>query len=437
MPIFDQGYQNWKGELSGHGWRWLAVARHGVKAQLQSRVVRLLLLVAWLPAIALVTVLTLWGLLEQQAEGVITFLQRLLPPEVVAQPRDYRAAIWTVAYSYFFKAELICSLFLVLVVGPNLVSRDLRFNAFPLYFSRPLRRIDYFVGKLGVIGFFLAATAVVPAVGAYLLGVAFSLDLGVVRDTHHLLWGGILYGLAITVSSGTLMLALSSLSRRSVYVGLGWAGLVFLSHMLSSALTGIREGTEHRQIVQEGIRTWVRENPPPPGVEMRGAYPIMRYAPTRSKAVSTTPTEGTRRSDTPKPTDEERAREEWYGAWSEEMAELQAKADAARAAQAPTDWRPLLSYANNLDRLGDFLLDTDHAWLMLGRVVERPRQIVGPMTRRRGGPAVASGPPNDRRLADRMVWQFPWYWSAGALAGVSLMSVFVLSRRVKSLDRLK
>ena len=72
---------------------------------------------------------------------------------------------------------------LVLLVGPGLISQDLRFNALPLYFSRPLRRFDYFLGKLGVIGFFLGAVAIVPAVVAYVLGVVFSLDLGVVRDT--------------------------------------------------------------------------------------------------------------------------------------------------------------------------------------------------------------------------------------------------------------
>ena len=31
MPIIDQGYQHWSGELSGHAWRWLAIARHGVR----------------------------------------------------------------------------------------------------------------------------------------------------------------------------------------------------------------------------------------------------------------------------------------------------------------------------------------------------------------------------------------------------------------------
>ena len=85
MPIFDQGYQHWEGTLSGHGWRWLAVARHGVRAQLKNRFVRLMLLVAWLPALALVTALTLWGLIEQRAESIISLVQRLLPPDLIAQ----------------------------------------------------------------------------------------------------------------------------------------------------------------------------------------------------------------------------------------------------------------------------------------------------------------------------------------------------------------
>jgi hypothetical protein len=40
-------------------------------------------------------------------------------------------------------------------------------------------------------------------------------------------------------------------------------------------------------------------------------------------------------------------------------------------------------------------------------------------------------------LANQIVWQHPWYWSAGVLVGLWVVSVVVLSRRVKSLDRLK
>ena len=162
MPIFDQGYQHWTGPLSGHAWRWLAVARHGVRATLKNRIVRWFLFAAWIPALALVTVAGALGLIGTAIRSRCwPFFGRCLPPEMIGNPRDFRTAVWTIAYSFFFKAELAVALFLVLVVGPNLVSRDLRFNALPLYFSRPLRRIDYFVGKLGVIGFFLAATQIV------------------------------------------------------------------------------------------------------------------------------------------------------------------------------------------------------------------------------------------------------------------------------------
>ena len=91
---------------------------------------------------------------------------------------------------------------LVLLVGPNLISQDLRFNALPLYFSRPLRRIDYFLGKLGVIGAFLGMVMIVPAVIAYILGLLFSLDITILRDTLPILLGAMAYGLVIVHFGG-------------------------------------------------------------------------------------------------------------------------------------------------------------------------------------------------------------------------------------------
>ena len=48
MPIFDQGYQHWKGALSGHAWRWLAITRQGLRGQLKGTLslARILLLLA-------------------------------------------------------------------------------------------------------------------------------------------------------------------------------------------------------------------------------------------------------------------------------------------------------------------------------------------------------------------------------------------------------
>ncbi len=428
MPIFDQGYQHWKGPLAGHGRRWLAIARQGVRAQLKSRIVRLLLLAAWMPALGLIGVLALWGLLEQQAETVLNLVSRLLP-DVAKDPGAYRTAVWTIAYSFFFKAELVCSLFLVLMVGPNLISRDLRFNALPLYFSRPLRRIDYFLGKLGVIGFYLLATVIGPAIAAYILGVAFSLDLSVIADTHRLLWASLVYGLVIAVSAGTLVLALSSLSRRSIYVGIAWAGFCFLTLLVSSILVGVSGDIQRREAMQGEMEKWLKDHPPPPGVEVfhHGAYTSVRYRP---RAAPDDASDPNRRDD-----EARRYQEDFWRAHSQAWVD----AEAARLEAGRDDWRPIISYPHNLDRLGDQLLGTDHAWMVIGRALERPVAAIGPVvnlqTRGSFGPRF-NRPPNDRRYANRWVGQFPWQWSVGVLAGLLLVSVWILNTRVKSLDRL-
>src|SRR5438093_2125524 len=153
MPIFDQGYQHWKGTLSGHGWRWLTITRHGVRVQLKNRWTRIVMLFAWGPAAALVAALALWGLAEQNAD-ILHFLNQppfRLSPESTRSPQNFRVIFWTYAYHIFFIVEVNFSMLLVLLVGPDLISQDLRFNALPLYFSRPLRRSDYFFGKLGII----------------------------------------------------------------------------------------------------------------------------------------------------------------------------------------------------------------------------------------------------------------------------------------------
>src|SRR5262249_15234754 len=71
---------------------------------------------------------------------------------------------------------------------------------------------------------------------AYLLGVAFSLDIGVVRDTWRLLAGSVAFGSVIVVSAGTLMLAISSLSRNSRLVGAAWIALWVVSNVTANVL---------------------------------------------------------------------------------------------------------------------------------------------------------------------------------------------------------
>jgi ABC-2 type transport system permease protein len=239
MPIFDQGYQHWHGRLSGQAGRWLAIARNGILVQLKNRWVRGVIGLACIPSVLLAGFLVLWGLFEQGSRLLTPLLMLLqnLPEELRAGPRGYRTALWTLAVRQFFEVQLFFPMILVLLVGPDLISQDLRFNAIPLYLSRPVRRFEYFLGKLGVIAAYLAVVTVVPVLLAFLLGYGFSLDPTVVRDTARVLFGSLAFCAIVVVSAGLLMLAFSALSRNSRYVAAMWLGSWIVSNLAAGVLT--------------------------------------------------------------------------------------------------------------------------------------------------------------------------------------------------------
>jgi ABC-2 type transport system permease protein len=241
MPIFDQGYQHWHGKFSGQAVRSWPITRHGVVVGLRNRWLRWVILGAIWPPIGLAVFLTIWGLFEQKSAFLtpLLFLFQNLPEELKAGPRGFRTTIWTLAFRQFFEVQLFFPMILVLLVGPDLISQDLRFNAMPLYLSRPVRRFEYFLGKLGVIAAYLAAVTLVPVLVAFAVGYGFSLDPKVVVDTARVLAASLAYAAIVVVSAGLLMLAFSSLTRNSRYVGAMWLG--FWS--ISSVAAGVLEGT--------------------------------------------------------------------------------------------------------------------------------------------------------------------------------------------------
>jgi ABC-2 type transport system permease protein len=380
MPIFDQGYQHWFGKLSGHGWRWLAITRHGVRVGMKNRFVRYLLYSSWVPALALVTMLSLWGLLERRSNLITTFVQfmEFLQPGMVADPQHFRIDVWRLSYGYFLKTELSFSMIMILLIGPSLISQDLRFNALPLYFSRPLRRMDYFAGKMGVIVAFVGLVMIVPSIVAYIFGLLFSLDITIIRDTFGILLSSILYGLIITLSAGLLILALSALSRSSRYVALFWLGIWFVSGITASILQDVN--SQQR-----------------------------RFAYYRQISV-------TRPSDSAGLSRDERTRQ--MRAWRQARQRAQVEYRIGELEYSKTDWRPLVSYTSDLTRIGQALLRTNETWQRISLLQADPLA-------------------RDQLLATYMGPQFPWYWSAGVLFGLSLISLWILTLSIKSLDRLK
>ncbi len=361
MPIFDQGYQHWNGQLSSQLWRWWAVTRNGIRMQFRSKLTRFFLVACFGPALALASFMILWSLFEQGNTYIKPLISLILPAQLIDVPQEYRVAVWTLAFHFFFIVQYTSIMVLILLVGPNLISKDIRFNALPLYFSRPLRRWEYFLGKLGVITFFVMLVTAAPAAFAWFLGILFSLKLSIIAEVFHLLWGSILVSLVISLTYGLWMLALSSLSRNSRYVAMMWFGWF----LLTNALWGMLLAATHL-----------------------------------------------------------------------------------------AEWSYLASYSMNVQRVSEAILDTETAWKKIDAgykialeagLKNAPRN---PATDRfRGG---RRGPINEMvgtlylQEGDQWVHHstwirslYPWYWSAGVLVFMGVLSLCILMFRVKSLDRLR
>lgn len=394
MPIFDQGYQHWTGELSGHAWRWLAITRQGVRIGMKSWFLRLMLIVSWLPALVLAFVIAVWGLVEQKSPIVqpLLLLFSFLGDQMINDPKSYRMEAWTICFSTFLWAETYLSMIVILFVGPSLISQDIRFNALPLYFSRPLRRIDYFAGKLGVIGVFLGMIMIVPSILAYVLGLLFSLDVSILVDTLPLLMACIAYGAIMTFSAGIVILALSSLSRNSRYVGLFWVGLVLLTFVVGATLQLIH-AVQRAQEMELGAK--MKESQELDDSKME---PSTKEKPRDSEAQGKRKNERTQRVQK----EESKNIDDFRKTLFED---------------SKTDWRPCVSYIDNLSRVRHAMCGVDASWRRLSMNVPEKRR--------------------EMYLIENMGPQYPWQWSAALLIVFFGISICILNFRVRSLDRLR
>jgi ABC-2 type transport system permease protein len=131
----------------------------------------------------------------------------------------------------------------VAIVAPELVSRDLRNTALPLYFSRPPHRTDYALAKLGA----LVTAAFVMFAGPLLImfiGMAFSTKDGLsgVMDQFGDLLPGVAAALIHAIVVAAIALPLASLTGRRVFATGLIVGVFLLTAPISSALQNFSNG---------------------------------------------------------------------------------------------------------------------------------------------------------------------------------------------------
>jgi ABC-2 type transport system permease protein len=140
-------------------------------------------------------------------------------------------------YQPGFRALVV--LVFVSLQAPALVSGDLRYHTLPLYFSRPISRLDYAVAKL--VGFTLACLALieVPLLILYIGTAAQVHGASAVWAQTKEVGPGLLYGAAWAVLLASIGLALAASTGRRVFSICAVAIPLFVTWVLANALEHI------------------------------------------------------------------------------------------------------------------------------------------------------------------------------------------------------
>jgi len=214
MPIHDRGYRRYAGHRVAGGRAWLVIARTGVRTMLGRRWFVALLLLSWVPFLV---------------RTVQIYAATNLPQvQFLAPTAD--------TFRQFLGQQGVFLFFVTVYAGAGLIANDRRANALQLYLSKPLTRTEYVVGKLTTLLAFLLLVTWVPAMLLLVVQVLFAGNFVFLRENIHLVPSITLLAFIEALVYAIAMLALSSLSRSSRYVGILYAGLLFFTQAITVVL---------------------------------------------------------------------------------------------------------------------------------------------------------------------------------------------------------
>jgi ABC-2 type transport system permease protein len=217
VPIHDQGYRRYVGSRAAVGRSWQVITRAGIWTVLTKRSFIALMLMAWSPFVVRAVQIYIASNFSQAS---------FLAPKAET-------------FREFLGQQGIFVFFVTIYVGAGLIANDRRANALQVYLSKPLTRAEYVAGKLAILFLFLVSVTWLPAITLLIIQIMFAGSFAFARDNLFLLPAITLFSLLQVLVASSTMLALSSMSKSSRFVGVMYAGLIFFTSALFNAIRGI------------------------------------------------------------------------------------------------------------------------------------------------------------------------------------------------------
>lgn len=221
MPIHDQSYRRYAGGKALPGRAWIVIAWSGILTMIRKRSFLGLLIFAWLPFVV---------------RAVQIYLATNFPQAAMLAP-DAKM------FRDFLGQQEFFVFIITIYAGAGLIATDRRANALQIYLSKPLMRAEYIAGKAATLFVFIMLVTWLPAILLLVLQVLFRGSFEFLR-ANFFLFPAITVATVLQALLATFaMLALSSLSKSSRFVGIMYAGIIFFTAAMFAALSAITGST--------------------------------------------------------------------------------------------------------------------------------------------------------------------------------------------------
>jgi ABC-2 type transport system permease protein len=154
MAVYEHTYKPFRGTLTPEWSRFLVIPRHAFRDVFKSKLFTAFFSICFIPLLVEAVLIYLHHNVNALAILKVD-VKNLLP-------------IDESFFQFFVNFQGSLAVLVTLLVGPPLVSRDLRNNALPLYLCRPFSRTEYVAGKMSVLLILLSLMTWIPQILLFL-----------------------------------------------------------------------------------------------------------------------------------------------------------------------------------------------------------------------------------------------------------------------------
>ncbi|MBS1717319.1 MAG: ABC transporter permease subunit [Armatimonadetes bacterium] len=217
-PIADLSYRNYDGPLSAPGFRWWVVAKTMMGMAIKKRGF-------WV-----------WATMGAYWYFILLVMFYFMDTLTGGQINLMKQVIWPDQFVNAFSLAQIVLFSLALLIGIGSISNDRRANALLVYLGKPCSKADYLFGKWVGICLPISIVAAVPAVLFYFYCLMSYRTYGVIGQDMFLLPKILLASFVPGFFHASLCLGISSLFDQGRLAGGAYAGIYFISNLITKAI---------------------------------------------------------------------------------------------------------------------------------------------------------------------------------------------------------